>query len=206
MANFEKLPKMCYAVNGVTGKVISIKLGEHGYHETTIRTFSPEESKAVVSALNSKLGVSKAQAVAMYVGSLFNWDVPGADPDNYNDDGTAKKLPEPSKEDVVARYKERVEQLRQVDDLDTLYTSADFQCDQMGGFPSVLVWNLAECEVWLEPREDMASSQEELDSVTAKAADWGFHLCCDAEDFNELLEDLGEDAVDNATIAEDDEW
>lgn len=206
MTCFEKLPEMCYTVNGVTGKVITIKRGEHGYHETTIHTYSKEESEAVVSGLNSRLGVTKAQEQAMYVGALFGWDAPGANPDIYNEDGTAKPLPEPSKEEVVARYKERVQRLRQVDDPDTLYESADFQCDQTVGFPSQLIVNWAECEAWLELREDMADSEEELEKYIVYAAEWGFHLCNDAEDFNALLEDLGEDAMDNATIPEDEEW
>lgn len=204
MANFEKLPEMCHSVNGVTGKVIIIKRGEHGFWDTIHTTISPDDSQAIADARNKQMGITKIQEKAMYVGSLFGWDVPGADPDNYNEDGTLKELPTPSKEELVARYRARVKRLHDVDDPDALYQSADFQCDQTEGFPTMLICNWAQCEAWLEIREDMASSQDEIESVTAMAADWGFHLCNDAEDFNHLLADLGEDAVDNASIPEED--
>jgi hypothetical protein len=40
--------------------------------------------------LNDRIGVTPAQASAMITGSMFGWNVPGAKPDAYNEDGTKK--------------------------------------------------------------------------------------------------------------------
>jgi hypothetical protein len=39
--------------------------------------------------MNRELGISPAQAEAMKVGSMFGWNVPGADPKNYDENGKA---------------------------------------------------------------------------------------------------------------------
>ena len=88
--NIAKLPQLCYAVNGVTEKVISIKLGESGYHETSIVTSGREESQRMVDYFNGRLGVTPAQRDAMYAGSMFGYHVPAANPDNYDENGTLK--------------------------------------------------------------------------------------------------------------------
>ena len=58
------LPEQCYGVLPDTGELIIIKKGESG-----------------------KAGVSKAQAAAMLAGSMFGWQVPAADPKNYDENG-----------------------------------------------------------------------------------------------------------------------
>jgi len=88
----QELPPMCYAVNGVTGQVIILKRGESGYYSTTIQTGSPEESEIYANAYNKRLGVTRAQREAMYVGSLMGYDAPGADPKMYNALGQPKQL------------------------------------------------------------------------------------------------------------------
>ena len=40
---------------------------------------------------NAAHGVTAGQAEAMLTGSMFGWHTPGANPDNYNEDGTLKK-------------------------------------------------------------------------------------------------------------------
>ena len=60
--------------------------GEKGYVPTANYPVDcdPKES---VDALNTTIGVTKAQAAAMVAGSMFGWQVPGADPKNYDDQG-----------------------------------------------------------------------------------------------------------------------
>jgi len=41
----------------------------------------------LVDEQNAKMGVSRAQEEAMKAGSMFGWDVPAADPKNYDDAG-----------------------------------------------------------------------------------------------------------------------
>ena len=85
-----KLPSIAYKTNPKDGTfstnapLVAFKRGESGYY--------PINSNASAVELNERRGVTKAQVSAMYMGSLFGWDVPGADPDLYNDDGSMKRL------------------------------------------------------------------------------------------------------------------
>lgn len=81
------LPETCYGTLSDTGDVIIIKKAETGYYKTDIEGGSKDQNRQLVDEYNRKLGVSKAQAEAMSAGSLFGWDVPGADPKNYDMDG-----------------------------------------------------------------------------------------------------------------------
>lgn len=83
------LPDMCYGVLPSSGEVITITKGDLGYMPTGIKPGSREESYAYAVRLNEENGISKAQAAAMSVGSMFGWAVPGADPKNYDEQGQA---------------------------------------------------------------------------------------------------------------------
>ena len=85
------LPEMCYAVHVETGEVIIVKKPETGFYRTDIKTSGCEESKQIVDEANRNLGVTKAQAEAMYCGSLFGFHVPGADPKQYDSMGNMLK-------------------------------------------------------------------------------------------------------------------
>ena len=84
------LPDLCYAVHGETGKVIIIEKGVKGYYDPDIPSKSREESLEIADEYNKKLGVSKAQAAAMYWGSLYGFDTPGADPRQFDVDGNLR--------------------------------------------------------------------------------------------------------------------
>lgn len=78
----EGLPEMCFTAHPYDGSFICLTRGQAGYNKTTVYT------QAHADALNAKLGgVSKAQIAAMEAGSMFGWDVPGADPTSYDADG-----------------------------------------------------------------------------------------------------------------------
>ncbi len=64
-----------------------LKRGETGYCKTDIPYASKDEAKALISEYNRKLGVSKGQEEAMRAGSMFGFQVPGADPKNYDENG-----------------------------------------------------------------------------------------------------------------------
>ena len=80
---FEGLPDLCYAKNLMTKEVIIIKKGESGYFPTDLGVKTAQE----IDALNEQLGVTRGEREAMYVGSLFGWEVPGANPSMYADNG-----------------------------------------------------------------------------------------------------------------------
>ena len=80
------LPDKCFSYLESTGEMIVITKGEKGYTPTGIypQDSSPKEG---VAAANEANGVTKAQEAAMVAGSMFGWQVPGADPKNYDDQG-----------------------------------------------------------------------------------------------------------------------
>lgn len=82
----KSLPDKCFSYLESTGEMIVITKGEKGY--TPTGTYSQKTSpKAGTSAINKANGVSRAQEAAMVAGSMFGWDVPAADPKNYDNDG-----------------------------------------------------------------------------------------------------------------------
>lgn len=91
--NMSKLPRESYHVMEVSNEIIRVVRGMQGYYPTFIPVENREQAQALVDEKNKELGVTKAQAEAMFVGSLFGWNIPGADPDNYNENGVPKKVP-----------------------------------------------------------------------------------------------------------------
>lgn len=71
-------PEMCYHSADFGQKVVAIRRYERGYHETNLTIPHDCDVEEFVSRLNEEIGVSKDQADAMYCGSLFGWNVPGA--------------------------------------------------------------------------------------------------------------------------------
>lgn len=74
------LPDYCAAYLPSTNAGIIIKRGESGYYQP--------QGGVDVERYNELRDVTKPQQEAMFAGSMFGWDVPGADPRAYNDDGT----------------------------------------------------------------------------------------------------------------------
>ena len=85
------LPDLCYAVHNETGKIIVIKKGESGYFDPDFPYKNKWESKTIADEYNEKLGVSKQAASAMYWGSLYGFETPGADPASYDHNGDLLK-------------------------------------------------------------------------------------------------------------------
>ena len=65
--------KVAYVKHPVTGKTVQVRCGESGYHpcKDGYENIPPER-------LNRQFGVTEEQARKMLTGSLFGWDVPGA--------------------------------------------------------------------------------------------------------------------------------
>ena len=75
------LPEICFAMNDVNNKVVILKKGILGYFNYD------NVSNSSVDELNDSIGVIKTQVAAMKEGSMFGWDVPGANPENYDEKG-----------------------------------------------------------------------------------------------------------------------
>lgn len=60
-------------------------------------------------------------------------------------------------------------------------------------------------KAWLAPNDFMMSdlSDDQAKDILEACAEYGIRHCADAEDFNNLLRRLGQDAIDNAWIPDD---
>ena len=86
-----KLPDVCYALLPSTGEIIGIRRGEMGYVPLTLShpPYDRRSNQERIDDLN--LGVAtRVHVEAMLNGSMFGWETPAADPDNYALDGTGK--------------------------------------------------------------------------------------------------------------------
>ncbi len=81
------LPERAYNVHPTDGSLIIITKGESGYTEANNGERDPEKNRKLADGHNSEMGVTKAQAEAMLVGSMFGWHVPGADLKSYDQNG-----------------------------------------------------------------------------------------------------------------------
>ena len=84
LAKERGLPRYCYAYLPTTGEEIRIDFAESGY-----TPYRKQGNGRAANEMNRELGISPAQAEAMKTGSMFGWDVPGADPKNYDQNGKA---------------------------------------------------------------------------------------------------------------------
>ena len=94
--------------------------------------------------------------------------------------------------------------------VERLYTSntevsPDFQCDQTLGFPTSLCWNREEGKAWLALKESMIDDDLDMAQFEKCAEEFGIRDCFDIDDFNNLLNELGEDAYQTAYMHSDDE-
>lgn len=84
------LPELCFVVLPTTKEVVMVHRGEMGYSPTREGNL-PWYGQETADVLNGDLGTTKAQVAAMFVGSMFGWDVPGANPDTYDENGKHKR-------------------------------------------------------------------------------------------------------------------
>jgi hypothetical protein len=70
------LPDFCYTYNSLSKEVILLINGVKGYKET-------DKSAQNWIKENEELGITPEQVMAMICGSMFGWNVPGANPDEY---------------------------------------------------------------------------------------------------------------------------
>ncbi len=83
----EKLPDLCYSLMPSTSELIIIKQGESGYYHCDYSTSDAQANRRLADELNGRMRINKAQEVAMLHGSMFGWQIPAANPDNYDENG-----------------------------------------------------------------------------------------------------------------------
>lgn len=86
------LPEQCFSTLATSKEIVILKRGESGFYKSDIASQNQEETRKIVDACNAELGVTRVQEEAMKTGSMFGFEVPSADPKNYNDNGNLLKL------------------------------------------------------------------------------------------------------------------
>ena len=81
-----ELPETCLATLPGMGELIVIKRGETGYYRSDWETGDKAKNQEIADLHNRKRGITPAQVQAMQVGSMFGFDVPGANPQIYFDE------------------------------------------------------------------------------------------------------------------------
>ena len=84
------LPEKCFSVLPSSDELIIITRGDKGYVPANARA-DGKTGREAADAANRAMDVSKAQEAAMVVGSMFGFEVPAADPKNYDENGTPIK-------------------------------------------------------------------------------------------------------------------
>lgn len=80
------LPEKCFSITAAADKLIIIAKGEMGYRPASAIA-EGKTARESADIANDVMGVTKAQEAAMLAGSMFGWQVPGADPQNYDESG-----------------------------------------------------------------------------------------------------------------------
>lgn len=88
LATLSKLPPVAYVDNSWdkspgAAPIIAVKRGEMGYY--------PIFTSLSADELNREAGVTVPQRWAMHAGSMLGWEVPAADPANYDPEGHIKR-------------------------------------------------------------------------------------------------------------------
>lgn len=82
----EQYPPVCYVYVEGDQIIGVVARGESGYRPAgpaDDRYTNAEAAQALVDAHNNAIGVKPSQREAMVFGSMFGWDLPGADPAKY---------------------------------------------------------------------------------------------------------------------------
>ena len=80
-----ELPDFCLSTLPSTGQLIILRKGECGYYASDWDTRKREENQNIAREHNRRRGITDIQEAAMLAGSMFGWNLPGADPQWYLD-------------------------------------------------------------------------------------------------------------------------
>lgn len=104
----------------------------------------------------------------------------------------------------IEKFQRAIKKIARAEGELNIHISPDFQCDQSLGYPVSLCAAWMQCKAWLVPNEHFLMEEQVIQEVWQGCAEFGIRPCYDAENFNNLLKYLGEDAYDSAYIPPDD--
>ena len=84
------MPYRCYSVSKVSGELVILKYGVEGYFKCNANTHDKNRNLEIAQKVNESFGITKAQAEAMYAGSMFGFHTLLAKPENYEENGKLK--------------------------------------------------------------------------------------------------------------------
>ena len=86
------IKKKCYTYLQASNSIGIIVEGIKGYYKTDLtesnHVKTQKDAESLVNELNKRLGLTNREVMAMEFGSMFGWDVPGAQLESWNEDGT----------------------------------------------------------------------------------------------------------------------
>lgn len=91
----------------------------------------------------------------------------------------------------MSDYEKEIERLNTFADTETSFA---FQCDVSGGYPVCLMWNRSEGKAWLSPNDAIDNDNESYQIAIKACEKFGIRDCESEEEFNAILDSLGEDA------------
>lgn len=87
----EKLPDICMSVLPSDGSLIILTQKERCYKTADISMSDAADNRCLAEYINKLLNVTPAQEAAMIAGAKHGWNVPAANPKNYDESGKAIK-------------------------------------------------------------------------------------------------------------------
>ena len=87
LASARGLPESCYGVLPFTGERIRVRFGEDRYEDFPQYGADQTANRQYAEDQNAPYGITAQQMAAMENGSIYGWDTPIADPDNYDEGG-----------------------------------------------------------------------------------------------------------------------
>ena len=87
LASMRGLPETCYGVLPFTGERIRVRFGEDRYEDFPQYGADQCANRQYAEDQNAPYGITSQQMAAMENSSIYGWDTPIADPNNYDEGG-----------------------------------------------------------------------------------------------------------------------
>ena len=219
----------CYVPLGEGKKMKAefVTRGVHNHYEAIRLTVLANEGKVDANTLNfsdyfekQRLGSGNTVTPHIWFDNGFEWyKTPTAEDIKNIGEAAAGYVTLFTSEELIAQRKELSETKKLIaefakntDDIvlkhgkDAIYTTPSFQCDKTLGCPTFLNVCWEEEKAWLSLPHYVYDDADESKLLTFEkaCAQFGLKNCATVEDFNNLLNELGEDAA-NYCLDETDE-